>query len=348
MTRNSYEFSITEHYKQKVDADFFCDSNVRVVPLPKKEFETLAEDTLIYCLQGKMKLWAYGKEVNVKKGDFLYLAYEEPIKFVSSSVDFRCDYIQISRKMAHEVTSRFPLEFRNYFITNPVLKTSAEAGEMIQTYMDGIYIRFNNSIGVNYKKAVLLNMLTALAMDIFSLIELETVNLAPMKQTREGILKSLKKELTEENVRTNRKVIFYARKLAMSPGYLNKIVQEELHTSVKTILDDMVINYIKEEVRRGDVTIKGLAIKYGFSSTAHLSSFFKKMVGVTPLEYYHSFHNATADELAKERKKVRENMKKTVKRKVGRPSKEHVTIAQEAAINDVKKKRKTGRPRKNK
>ena len=349
MTHDSYEYIVTEHYRQKIDADFLCEINVRNLPLPKKEFEILTEDILVFCRQGKLKVWAGGKECNKKKGEFMYFAYDEPSKMVSSSVDFRCDYMQVSRKLAHEITSRFPLEYRTYFIKNPIAKLSDETADLVQSYMSILNRRMEYRSAQDYKKAVLLSILTSFAMDMFALIHIDTINLAPLKITREGVINALKQELTDENVRTNRKVIFYARKLAMSPGYLNKIVQEELHTSVKTILDDMVIGYIKEDVRRGDITIKGLSIKYGFSSTAHLSSFFKKIVGMTPLDYYRRYHNATEEEIEEERRKMRERMQQNVDaRKVGRPSKYDISISQGSALEDITTRRRPGRPRKNK
>lgn len=80
-------------------------------------------------------------------------------------------------------------------------------------------------------------------------------------------------------------VAFYATKLNVSSAYLGQVCRRIAGRSPKTIIDDCLLKEIQRQLTDTTKTIQEIADGLGFSSQAHLSRFFKNMVGVAPSSF---------------------------------------------------------------
>ena len=88
-----------------------------------------------------------------------------------------------------------------------------------------------------------------------------------------------------EHFRTNNDVAFYADCLNVSSRYLAQVTRKISGKAPKNIIDEYVMNEIKQELRVSDKTVQEIAYHFGFSSQAHFAKFFKKLAGCTPSEF---------------------------------------------------------------
>lgn len=88
-----------------------------------------------------------------------------------------------------------------------------------------------------------------------------------------------------EHFRTNNDVAFYADCLNVSSRYLAQVTRRISGKAPKNIIDEYVMNEIKQELRASDKTVQEIAYHFGFSSQAHFAKFFKKLEGCTPSEF---------------------------------------------------------------
>lgn len=80
-------------------------------------------------------------------------------------------------------------------------------------------------------------------------------------------------------------VRFYADLLNVSSRYLAQVTRRISGKSPKAIIDDYLIHEIELQLKSTDNTVQEIAYRFGFSSQAHFTKFFKKLKGASPTEF---------------------------------------------------------------
>ena len=80
-------------------------------------------------------------------------------------------------------------------------------------------------------------------------------------------------------------VRFYADLLNVSSRYLAQVTRRISGKSPKAIIDDYLIHEIELQLKSTDNTVQEIAYRFGFSSQAHFTKFFKKLKGMSPTEF---------------------------------------------------------------
>ncbi|MBC9912975.1 helix-turn-helix transcriptional regulator [Chitinophaga varians] len=76
-----------------------------------------------------------------------------------------------------------------------------------------------------------------------------------------------------------------ASALQMGKARLQGLFKQELGISVRDYINDYKIRQIENKLRYSDMSIKEIAVRYGFGDLSHLNKFFRKMKGVNPRSY---------------------------------------------------------------
>lgn len=78
---------------------------------------------------------------------------------------------------------------------------------------------------------------------------------------------------------------FYADRLCLSPHYLSAIIKRVSGITVKEWIDRSIITSIKVELRHSNKGIKQLANEMAFPNDSFFCKYFKRLTGLTPIEY---------------------------------------------------------------
>lgn len=92
-------------------------------------------------------------------------------------------------------------------------------------------------------------------------------------------------QLLCENCWARHDVRFYADKLCVTPYYLSRITHRIFQVSPKELIDRQLIMEIKTMLVSTDFTVKEIADRFSFESASYLGRYFRRHVGMTPLEY---------------------------------------------------------------
>ncbi len=79
-----------------------------------------------------------------------------------------------------------------------------------------------------------------------------------------------------------RSVTEYAKRLNVTPNYLNALVQEAYGKSAKELINERIVLEIKRLLHNSDLTVSEIAYSLSFSDAAYLTRFFKKQTDLTP------------------------------------------------------------------
>ena len=91
--------------------------------------------------------------------------------------------------------------------------------------------------------------------------------------------------LVNKNYRSHHDAKFYADALNITPNYLNKITKSLLGLSAFDYITNRIISEAKVLLRLTKINISELAFKLGYENPGYVISIFKKLEGITPLEY---------------------------------------------------------------
>jgi AraC-like DNA-binding protein len=96
----------------------------------------------------------------------------------------------------------------------------------------------------------------------------------------EKFLKLLFESFKEKHI-----VTFYAEKLCITPQYLSLILKELTGKSANKWIDDVLIVEAKIRLKAPDATVQQVADELCFSDQSTFGKFFKKHIGISPMEY---------------------------------------------------------------
>ncbi|AWH86529.1 hypothetical protein HYN59_16080 [Flavobacterium album] len=92
-------------------------------------------------------------------------------------------------------------------------------------------------------------------------------------------------DILHQHADREHKVKFYADKLCVTPGHLNKIVRQRRKKTVKQCIEEVIISKAKPLLEDRALPIKEITEELGFATVPSFSTFFKKNTTVSPTEY---------------------------------------------------------------
>lgn len=93
------------------------------------------------------------------------------------------------------------------------------------------------------------------------------------------------KALLSQHFIEQRQVSFYADKMHLTPKYFSTIIKEVSGKTAGAWINEMLLLESKVRLQNKNQSIAQIAYDLNFSDPSHFGKFFKKHVGVSPLEY---------------------------------------------------------------
>lgn len=92
-----------------------------------------------------------------------------------------------------------------------------------------------------------------------------------------------------------RKVLYYAKKLNMSPKYLSTIINEVSHRSASDWIDDYVMTEAKNLLQYSDMSIQEISILMHFANQSFFGKYFKAHTGLSPIKFRNEVRRGNLD-----------------------------------------------------
>lgn len=80
-------------------------------------------------------------------------------------------------------------------------------------------------------------------------------------------------------------VIYYADKLCITPKYLSSICKSQVKKTASEIIDEMVVNHIKQMLKSSEKSIKEIAGETGFDNLSFFGKYVRRKLGMSPRDY---------------------------------------------------------------
>jgi AraC-like DNA-binding protein len=106
-----------------------------------------------------------------------------------------------------------------------------------------------------------------------------------MQQIKQNVLLDRFFNLVQENFREHRNVGFYADRLCLTPKHLSRVVRDNSGASAGEWIDNYVATEAKTLLKSANMTVKQICDELNFPSQSFFGRYFKRIVGVSPIEY---------------------------------------------------------------
>ena len=112
--------------------------------------------------------------------------------------------------------------------------------------------------------------------------------LTPKTGLKAGKRKSAVSSYNWSSRTTERRAQFYAAKLGISLQHLSTTIKQVTGKNVLDLIAHVVIIDIKAKLKSTDMTIQEIAYSLNFPSASFFGKYFKRHLGMSPLEYRNS------------------------------------------------------------
>lgn len=249
------------------------------------EYPHLVEGILIVCcLKGTAKVRVNLTEYDIAENTVAVAVPNYVIQLLEHSEDLQLEFLFFSFDFISDIGLLTEIgEIGKIVEERPCLYLYRE-DFMELLNIHGVIVRQHQKKRA-YRREIIQNLLYALCYQILQLYTTKEVNRADKKLIRgEEIFKKFM-SLLFEYYKTERSVQFYAEKLNITPKYLSKVIRETSFKPPSDLIDEMVITAAKALLKSSNLTVAQIADELNFANPSFFGAYFKKRVGMTPLEY---------------------------------------------------------------
>lgn len=238
----------------------------------------------IVCLKGRIKGRSNIRYFDTEAPCLLVLMAEHTVAIDYISDDFSADFIIMSKSFANglNIEDRLPVFFSLH--QKPFIPLSKLELTSLGDYFKNIK-KVLRQIDNPYSIKIIQHFTKAYFYGF-------SYNIQRIEQYKKEERKPRKGELVEkfltavqDNFKLEREIKFYADKLSVTPKYLSKVIKHHNGLSAKQWIDDYVVLEAKALLKSTSKTIQQISDELNFPSQSFFGKYFKRSVGLSPLEY---------------------------------------------------------------
>lgn len=283
-------FLLYDNYQdQLIIADLDSSIKDRVnAPNPHAAPSRLNQVVLIFALQGEIEMSVDYYPYTISTNDFLLVTPAHLIQATGMSADFRAKVLILDQEFLQQMrphdlspsVSNF-MEMRKHPLTRFSQEEIAHMMKYISVIKEKIHLH-NHLLQPAVIKVSFLSFLLELVNIVFGKYD----TLTPVKPSsrREEIMNKFL-ELLLEHCKEEHEVSYYAERLFITPQYLSLVLKDLTGKTANIMIDQAIIMEAKLLLRSQEYTIQQIADILHFADQSTFGKFFKKNVGVSPLEY---------------------------------------------------------------
>jgi len=169
---------------------------------------------------------------------------------------------------------------------SPVIRLKNETGAMLLKDYFSLLERTYSFCGPQLKPNVLNHLHTGVLLGVNAIYKDKTqpkTNISKAEQTGKNF-----ERLVMQNYTTQRNVAWYAQKLGITQAHLSTTVKQTTGKTCVEIISSMVIMDAKAQLKSTDLSIHDIAYSLNFANMSFFGKYFKRHVGMGPLEYRNS------------------------------------------------------------
>lgn len=238
------------------------------------------------CIEGSIKVSINLMETEIKEGDFVTLLPGTIIQFNEQKEKVCLGFIGFSSHCLNGVNLiQSTLSSFSAILEYPVMSINPMIASYLKDYFALLARITTGPFPPDTKMAQ--NTLNMLLYGINKIYKTHPQQQKSSKSRKEEICRELV-QLVIENYTNERRAQFYADKLSISLQHLSTTIKQGTGKNVLDIIAQVVMVDVKAKLKSTNMTIQEIAYSLNFPSASFFGKYFKRHMGVSPLEYRNS------------------------------------------------------------
>lgn len=284
MKNGSNDINILE--QQMANNEDICCSCGIIDSFPKAFFDNyqIADVGIIVCTSGKFTIRCEDVEYVVNKSETAFLSHDVNFSVTKHSADCSVVIILYRADSIRDILGITIVGMKFIEMLNPrdcwVMHTGHEDELAKYSELLALNNSDNNVFAANERRLLLLSLTYRLC-NIFHEISKDSDNASSRKL--EIYMQLI--QLIDQYYTCERGVRFYADRLCLSPKYLTSLVKSVSDNSVQELVFKAITKKAISLITTTDKSIKEIADYLNFPNASAFGTFFKKQVGMSPINY---------------------------------------------------------------
>lgn len=241
---------------------------------------------MFLVVEGSMDINIDGIEFHLPENSQIGIVHIQTFRNIRLSTPFKGYNINVSKKCLEKIWSdskQIPISVFMSHRETPVLRLQKEEMKQLEDLTLRIRRNMDRPTHLFYGNLVI-NELRSFFMEFGNImVQRYPTNLEPDTQKDRIIISFV--HLLHEHCKTEHSVTFYARQLCITPEYLSKILKHFSGRTVTKWIDDALLREAQILIRNKTLTIQQISDALNFSDQSAFGKFFKKHIGMSPVEY---------------------------------------------------------------
>ena len=242
---------------------------------------------MVLVLEGSSEIALDYVPYTIGANSFTIIMPTHTIQLNKVSKGFKGKLLVISREFLDECnTAKRSPSMANYMQLrkNPCTTFEPQETELVDNYIELLRSKIKNRTHF-YQKEVMQNAFVGFLLEIANIFMGKKDGLLMPALSRKEELFEQFLQLLFEHCKEQHVVTFYAEKLFITPQYLSLILKELTGKSANKWIDDALIVEAKILLKAPQATVQQVADMLHFSDQSTFGKFFKKHMGISPMEY---------------------------------------------------------------
>jgi AraC-like DNA-binding protein len=240
----------------------------------------------VVCVEGELTATINLIDYHVKPNDLVTLLPGTIIQMREKAEKVKLSFIGFSADCMSRINLAKKL-MTHYDLINehPVVPLSPKSASYINDYLSLVSrVTFDEDFKLTpaVSDSILSSIITCIS-EIYANCNIHRSNVT----RRDEICKELI-QLVTQYYATERKAQFYADKMGVSLQYLSTTVKQVTGKNILDIISYVVIMDAKSKLKSTDMTIQEISYSLNFPNASFFGKYFKRHVGMTPLEFRES------------------------------------------------------------
>ncbi len=236
------------------------------------------------CIKGEAKIKIAFKEYVVAKNSLITILPGHILEMTEQSEDFFIEILAFSDRFIADMPLPRDIQILKEISLNPILMIQEEDIDKLLRYHSFIIDVFNTRKQSPYLEEMVKGLLYALMMELATLYQENSPSIKKKNSRYEELTEQFFRMLFE-NYKEERTASFYANKMFLTPKHLSYVLKEITGKSFNTWMDEAVVIGAKSLLKSSSYTVLQISEELNFPTASYFGRFFKRITGMTPLEY---------------------------------------------------------------
>lgn len=272
--------------------NFIISDRARMKPNVSPDYPFILDGVaFVICIKGSGRISVNFKEYELEKNMIITILPYFVTEVLEKSDDLMMEFLIFSTDFLTEMPASPSFSISKSIVQSACIKVSDQEIEKLLEYHSFIvrqYRRQDHPFREQMARTLLYSLLIEIGAIYYKMYRVTATPEPTVVSSHQEELISRFFKLLVEYHKKERSLEFYAGKMCLTPKYLSTVVKDRTGRTAFAWINEILVSSAKYLLKTTDYTILQISEELNFPNPSFFGRFFKKHVGITPMQYRES------------------------------------------------------------